>query len=111
GNGNDRLFLRDGDIGTGGAGADTFVVDYYDTVSEGGEVILTWDNVAVRITDFTPGVDRIEIALLGTPADSSPELFAVDGGTMIRFGSDDVVFLAGVAPSAIPTGDIVIFPT
>jgi Ca2+-binding RTX toxin-like protein len=80
------------DVLTGGAGADTFRFARGDG--------------ADRITDFTPGSDRILFKGID-PATLKASLATIGGatGTQITYGSGDSVFLAGV--TALKAGDLV----
>lgn len=89
------------------ARADRLFTKYYDNRDDGG-LPLRWSDEPVVVTDFTPGTDQIEIQVFGRPADNTPELVAVTGGTMIRFGEDDVMFLPAIAPGGILNTDIII---
>ncbi len=89
GNGDDRLILDDGDIATGGHGQDVFDIEEFAR----GDAI-------VRITDFEPGRDQIEI---GVEGNDLTVRFARDGDdTRVFVGSSEVALIEGLRPSEIP---------
>ena len=105
--GNDIIAGDNGDVLTGGEGADLFSLGYYDNLTV-GTATLDWADARVDITDFRPGLDQVEIGILGSPADTTVELVAAPGGagTILRFGADDVALLQGVLPTELSASDI-----
>ena len=98
--GDDIISLCEGHFGTGAAGADLFTADVFNPqpVSGGGATVVR-SNDPMAIPDFQPGVDRIEVNLQGMIADGTPELVGVEGGTMVRFGTTDLVMINGFTPA------------
>lgn len=81
GDGNDRLISNAGDdILTGGAGADTFVIGP-----------RTSGNIT--ITDFTDGVDRIDLTAFGFDSNGNSPNWA---GFLIADGADTILDFWGV---------------
>lgn len=88
--GDDTLVGADGDVMTGGAGNDEFHVDAF--------------LGAATITDFTPGVDIIDLSDFGFTDSSAVQelsLRSVAGGTQLLYGDDVVAVMQGVQPAAI----------
>ena len=102
GDGDDHLFLGQGDAGIGGAGADTF---------ESGSYIAE-DADAPVVTDFDPAEDRVQISvdLEATPdpeiavvdfADGTGADVVVDGTTVLRINGAQ-----GLDPDSILVRDM-----
>ncbi|MBP9950474.1 MAG: hypothetical protein KBF27_01820 [Cypionkella sp.] len=107
GQGADTLILGHGDVATGGAGADTFALDFrYD---EGPEVCL--------ITDYTHGIDQIELhyspVFDGTGTEIPPVLSITFGPgnayALLNLDGVQVAQLTGAA--GLTTADITLMPT
>ena len=110
GNGNDSL---SGDLGddslSGGAGADTLSGGAGDDLLTGGSnpdvFLFETDHGTDRITDFTPGTDRLR--LLGTAGDFDDlTLSATTGGVLIDTG-DGTIVLEGLSLSDLGAADFV----
>lgn len=85
GDGADRLLLSNGDVGTGGEGADTFEIYYSDDRSP----------VAARILDFSPSEDALVVYVGGgepdSPEDASYDLSDRVGLTDLDTGTEILV--------------------
>ena len=88
GAGDDRISADDGDIVTGGGGADTIIAEVY---RDG--------DAAVRVTDFNPRTDRLEIVV--AEGDPAVRLARIDDGTRVLVGDRAVFDLAGVTPQQL----------
>ncbi|MEO0675980.1 MAG: calcium-binding protein [Pseudomonadota bacterium] len=104
GEGDDLLFLGQGDEGTGGSGADVFEVFYDFTLSS--------QDLAV-ITDFVPGVDSLEVSHIDP--DDLPVLGiadAIDGsGAILTANGVGIALIEGVAAADVDVPDTTILVT
>ena len=97
----------DGAVISGGSAADTLVAglgkNQVMTGGAGADVfLLNGSGHSVTVTDFTPGVDKIEFTGAGTLS------IAPSGGnaTMVRYGGNSVL-LSGVDPRSLHPGDFI----
>lgn len=107
GQGADTLILGHGDVATGGAGADTFALDFrYD---EGPEVCL--------ITDYTHGIDQIELHYTPVFDDTGTEIPPVlsitfgPGNAYALLNLDGVQVAQLTGAAGLTTADITLMPT
>ena len=93
--GDDVLWADAGDTATGGQGVDSF-----------GAYLDDSDTDVVTLTDFDPEQDRLSVFTdaLGPSPDLS--LRAVEGGTMVVAGGQDLVLLQGLAPDQVDLDQI-----
>lgn len=87
GAGNDTLYIGSNDLLTGGAGRDLFIPNLVQNYYGYGES---------RITDFTPGEDRIDLSALGIPDLATARLFLSsgnDGGSRFLFRATNGVYV------------------
>ena len=84
GAGNDVLKLSDDNVGTGGEGADTFIMD------RGANLSDTRLPTSIRIDDFEPGVDTLEILHeVTSSAHVQPHVTIIEGeNTILEFRSN-----------------------
>ncbi len=118
GNGNDSLNgVQGDDVLSGGAGNDTLVGDQGDDTLTGGSDNDVF-NFNARffgndlITDFVPGVDRINLSVLGIAdlATILPFMFEIGGDTLIEFGyggQAESITIAGVRPGQLAARDFI----
>lgn len=93
GGGDDRLIVDDGDIATGGKGADAFDAVNYQS-----------GDAPVRITDFEPGFDTLAATVTGS---NLAVRFDADGDdTLVKVGNRTVFVLEGLAPDALATTEV-----
>ncbi len=118
GSGGDQLNGGQGDDTlVGGAGGDTLIGGFgYDTLTGGsGSDIFNFnarqfdDDV---ITDFVPGVDRINLSAFGVAdfASLAPFIYQVGANSLIEFffaGVPEAITITGVLPNQLSAGDFV----
>lgn len=105
GDGNDRLILGPGDIGSGGAGADEFVIDH----SRPDLTAIT------HVTDFTSG-DSLEVQYLPTHDDTGTAIIptislamnATNTGALLRL--DNVVIANIIGGQSLTADQILLTP-
>lgn len=108
GAGNDTLIGDRGDVMIGGEGADRFsalvptlvptaAVDPADPTA--GQV--------VRIEDYVPGTDRIEVLVEGNGA-AEVTIAAQDSGAVVRVNGLDVAVVKGVGPDQLRVSDVLV---
>ncbi len=90
GNGDDRMFLDDGDKATGGTGRDVFEIPEF-----------VRGDAVVRITDFKAGQDTIRIGVDG--GDMTIRAEADGDDTRLFVGTREVAVLEGVRPGDVPS--------
>lgn len=112
GDGNDTLVGDRGDVMTGGAGADSFSAL---TPSLPDDPNGPDFGTSVRITDFDPAVDRLEV-VVETPGAANIQIAPRDQGLaegsdlglIVQVNGVDVAFLAGLQAGDISVSDIVL---
>lgn len=98
GAGDDRLVLDDGDIATGGKGADAFeAVDYRS------------GDAPVHITDFEPGYDTLSATVTGN--NLAVRFDAVGDDTIVKVGNRTVFVLEGLTPDALAMTEVAVSRT
>ena len=97
GDGDDTLSGDRDDTMVGGAGADLF------SVVAGAEVPP--DTGVVRVEDFRPGEDSVELFWNGT-GDVTVSVRELDGGVMVSANGTDRIFLAGLRAGQLPIEDV-----
>jgi Ca2+-binding RTX toxin-like protein len=112
GDGNDTLVGDRGDVMTGGTGADRFsaLTPSLPDDPNGADF-----GTSVRITDFDPAVDRLEV-VVETPGAANIQIAPrdqglaeeVDLGLIVQVNGVDVAFLAGLRAGDIDVADIVL---
>ncbi|MEY1557460.1 calcium-binding protein [Yoonia sp. R2331] len=89
GQGDDRMFVNDGDVVTGGSGRDVIDIEEFQP-----------GDAAVRVTDFNPAQDTLRVAVDGGDTAITAEASGQD--TRIFVGNREVAILEGLRPSQIP---------
>ena len=99
GGGDDVLRLGARDVATGGEGADAFMV-------LGGDLTdFALAGAAVRIEDFLPSADSLEIRYEG-PDGLTVTVQAVAGGLVVQADGDDLAFLPGLQDGDLSAAQI-----
>jgi len=99
GAGDDVLRMGARDVATGGDGADGFLL-------QGGNLTeFALGGAAVRIEDFVPASDTLEVQYDG-PEGLSVTVEAVAGGLVVRAAGDDLAFLPGLQEGDLAAGQI-----
>lgn len=112
GDGDDTLLGDRGDVMTGGAGADSFAALTPPLPDDPNGADF---GKSVRITDFDPAVDRLEV-VVETPGVATIQIAPrdqglaeeVDLGLIVQVNGVDVAFLAGLRAGDIDVADILL---
>lgn len=102
GDGNDTLVGDRGDTMAGGAGEDLFSAFAPPVPDDPADPAF---GEVVRVEDFVPGADRIEVQYVGS-GDVTIGVRDVVGGVMVSANSVDVAFVAGVNATQIRPADV-----
>lgn len=112
GEGDDTLLGDRGDVMTGGAGADSFAALAPSLPDDPNGADF---GTSVRITDFDPAVDRLEV-VVETPGVANIQIAprdqglveGVDLGLIVQVNGVDVAFLAGLQAGDLAVEDILL---
>lgn len=107
------------DFAHGGYGEDTIWADNGDTVTTGAqadlvEVVRTTENAedVVRITDFNPEEDTLELTWVGEDRDETMvDLVEADEGVLVSYDGIDMALLEGVNLTEMPSDFYVVLDT